>query len=307
MQAGLEAAIARGDWENAAQCAGNFSELTLELGDVPRAVVFGEQSVELADRIGSTPCRINERTVRADALHQAGRWKESMAGFREAEGMQVERQPAYPRLYSLWNFRYCELMLGQVEPEAGSGLDGFAEPSPHPEKTKQFRLTCRKVLKRVRQTQEWFERRYAHIDFALDHILLGRAQLGLALTVPGEDRTAAFAHVAELLDRAVDCLRRAAHEDDLPRGLLARAILRRFQSNFPGATADLTEALEIAERGPMRLHECDAHLEWARLCRDQGDLAAARLHVARARVLVNETGYGRREREVRWLEGALVP
>ncbi|HYU31453.1 MAG TPA: hypothetical protein VEW48_04770 [Thermoanaerobaculia bacterium] len=46
----------------------------------------------------------------------------------------------------------------------------------------------------------------------------------------------------------------------------------------------------------MRLYECDAHLEWARLCRDQGDLAAARRHVARE--LVNETGYGRLAREV---------
>jgi hypothetical protein len=56
----------------------------------------------------------------------------------------------------------------------------------------------------------------------------------------------------------------------------------------------------------MRLYECDAHLEWARLCRDQGDLAAARRHVARARELVKKTGYGRREREVRWLEGSLL-
>jgi hypothetical protein len=88
----------------------------------------------------------------------------------------------------------------------------------------------------------------------------------------------------------------------LPWGLLTRAAFRRFRSDFPGAAADLTEALEIAERGPMRLHECDAHLEGARLCRDQGDLAAARRHVARARVLVNETGYGRRAREVVWLE-----
>jgi hypothetical protein len=56
----------------------------------------------------------------------------------------------------------------------------------------------------------------------------------------------------------------------------------------------------------MRLFECDAHLEWARLCRDQGDLAAARRHVARARELVNETGYARREREVRWLENTLA-
>ena len=49
-----------------------------------------------------------------------------------------------------------------------------------------------------------------------------------------------------------------------------------------------------------------AHLEWARLCRDQGDFATTRRHVARARELVNETGYGRREREVRWLEGTLA-
>jgi len=55
----------------------------------------------------------------------------------------------------------------------------------------------------------------------------------------------------------------------------------------------------------MRLHACDAHLEHARLCRDQGDLAAARQHVARARELVEETGYERRRREVEWLEGAL--
>jgi hypothetical protein len=143
------------------------------------------------------------------------------------------------------------------------------------------------------------------LDIALNHLTVGRVYLGLAVTASGEDRAARLAQAAEQLDRAVDGLRLAGQEQFLPRGLLARASLRRFQSDFTAAAADLTEALEIAERGPMRLHECDAHLEWARLCRDQGALAAARRHVARARVLVNETGYGRREREVRWLEGVL--
>jgi hypothetical protein len=73
-----------------------------------------------------------------------------------------------------------------------------------------------------------------------------------------------------------------------------------------GATADLTEALEIAESGRMRLHACDTHLEWARLCRDQGDFAEARRHLARARDLVDQTGYKRREREVAWLEKELA-
>ena len=38
---------------------------------------------------------------------------------------------------------------------------------------------------------------------------------------------------------------------------------------------DLSEALEIAERGGMRLCACDAYLERARLDLQQGDAAAA--------------------------------
>jgi tetratricopeptide (TPR) repeat protein len=307
MQAGLEARIAQENWKEAAVVASNLSELTLTLGDVPRAVAFGEQSVELADRSGDAPWKMASRTTWADALHQAGRWEESAAAFREAEAMQAEWQPGYPRLYGLPGFRYCDLLLGRAEPEAGSGLDGLAGPGSRPEEAERFRQACREVLERARQTLEWFEQKYPLLDIALDHLTLGRAHLGLALTASGDDRTAGLAQATEPLDRAVDGLRRAGTEHNLPWGLLARAALRRFRSDFAGAAADLAEALEIAERGRMRLHEHDAHLEWARLCRDQGDLAAARRHVARARVLVNETGCGRREREVRWLEKNLTP
>jgi hypothetical protein len=57
----------------------------------------------------------------------------------------------------------------------------------------------------------------------------------------------------------------------------------------------------------MRLHECDAHLELARLGRDQGNSDEALSHVVKVRKLVNETGYGRREREVAYLERTLSP
>jgi tetratricopeptide (TPR) repeat protein len=311
-QASLEAAIAQENWQNAAIGAGNLSELTLTLGDVPRALAFGEQSVELADRSGDAFQRMARRTTWADALHQAGRWEESATAFREAEAMQAERWPQRPWLYSLRGFQYCDLLLGSAEPDSGSGLDGLALRSARPEEVERFRQACWEVLERAKQTLEWAEQGgLALLTIALDHLTLGRAHLALALTPPGwadpgEDRTAGLAQAAEHLDQAVDGLRRAGHEDDLPRGLLARAALWRFRSNFTGAAEDLAEALEIAERGRMRLHECDAHLEWARLCRDQGDIAAARQHVARARELVNETGYGRREREVKWLEGELA-
>ena len=185
MQAGLEACIAQEDWKNAAASASNLSELTLTLGDVPRAVAFGEQSVELADRSGDAFQRMVSRTTRADALHQAGRWEESAAAFREAEAMQAERQPEYPRLYSLQGFRYCDLLLSRAEPEDGSGLDGLAGPGSRPEEAERFRQACREVLERARQTLEWAERAsIALLDIALDHLSLGRAHLGLALTAP---------------------------------------------------------------------------------------------------------------------------
>ncbi len=84
MQAALGAAIAQEDWTHAAVGASSLSELTLTLGDVPRAVAFGEQSVELADRSGDAFERLGNRSTWADALHQAGRREESAAAFREA-------------------------------------------------------------------------------------------------------------------------------------------------------------------------------------------------------------------------------
>jgi hypothetical protein len=139
---------------------------------------------------------------------------------------------------------------------------------------------------------------------------VGRTHLGLALTstdqaTPSQKAEAKFARVAEHLDRAVEGLRQAGTEDYLPRGLLARGASRRLRGDPSGAKADLDEALEIAERGSMRLIICDAHLEWARLCLQQRNTDAARGHVAKARKIVNETGYGRREREVAWLERKL--
>jgi tetratricopeptide (TPR) repeat protein len=310
MEAGLEARIAQENWKNAAISAGNLSELTLTLGDVPRAVAFGEQSVELADRSGDGFWRMGSRTTWAGALHQAGRWEESASAFRQAEAMQAEQQPEYPRLYSLQGFRYCDLLLSRAEPESGADLGGLSGADPYLEETERYRRVCREVLERAGRTLVWVTAQNWLLDIALDHLTLGRAHLGLALTAPesappGENRNALLAQAAESIARAVDGLRRAGTEHHLPRGLLARAAFHRLRSDFPAGTADLTEALEIAERGPMRLHECDAHLEWARLCRDQGDVPSARRHLARARDLVGQTGYRRREREVAWLERTL--
>jgi tetratricopeptide (TPR) repeat protein len=289
MQAGLAALIAQESWKNAAADAGNLSELMLTLGEVSRAVGYGAQSVELADRSGDAFERLKQRAKWAAALHQAGCWEESAAAFREAEALQAEMQPQYPRLYSVQGYLYCELLLDRGEPEAGWSA----------EEAERFRQACRKVVERARQTLEWAEKFLGLLDNALGHLSLGRAHLGLAqgMAESEEERAADLAQATEHLEHAVDGLRRAGQELYLPGGLLARAALRRVVGNVAGARADLTEAQEIAERGRMRRHACDAHLEWARLCRALGDGEGEKKHRAQARALVEATGYERRRAE----------
>jgi tetratricopeptide (TPR) repeat protein len=303
MQAGLESRIALEDWKNAAVSASNLSELTLTLGEVERAVAFAEQSVALADRSGDAFERMVDRATLADALHQVSRWEESEEAFREAEALQVERQTRYSRLYSVWGYRYCDLLLSRGEPEDGAGLEGVPAA---PEEAQRFRQACREVQERAREALQVAIDYGDLLSIALDHLSLGRSYLGLALTAagpasPGGEAEANLAKAAEHLDHAVEGLRRAGSEHHVPRGLLARSTLRRLRGNLAGAAADLAEAMEIAERGGMRLHLCDAHLEGARLALRQGDPEAARRYVARARELVAATGYKRREREVAWL------
>jgi len=305
IQTALEKYSALNDWKNAAQVASNLSELTLTLGEVVPAVSFGEQSVALADRSGDAFQRMGSRTTLAGALHQADRWEESGEAFREAEAMQAERQPGYPRLYSQQGYIYCNLLLSLAEPEDGAGLDGLAAA---PEEAQRFRQGYREVQERAEEALGIvLQGSKRPLDIALNHLSLGRAHLGLALTAPvpatpGEKVEADFAQAAGHLDRAVEGLRQAGDEEYVARGLLARSTLHRLRANRAAAAADLSEALEIADRGGMRIFACDAHLEWARLELQRGDTAAAGKHVAAARNLVDETGYRRREREVVWLE-----
>ncbi len=306
MEASLEALNTQEDWKNAVRLAYHLSELTLTLGEVERAIAFGKQSVDLANWSGGR--QIVTRTILADALHQAGRWEESAETFRKAEALQAEDQPEYPRLYKLRGYRYCDLLLSRGEPEDGSVLDGF---DVDPEAARRFHATCQEVRQRAEQFFQWRASGDSLLSIALDHLSLGRAHLGLAQTALqptalGEKTEAEFAKAAEHMDSAVEGLRRAGDEEFVPRGLLARAALRRIRGDPAAAEADLSEALEIAERGSMRLHKCDAHLEWARLCRQRGDREGAKQHTAKARKLVEETGYGRRAREVGWLERQLA-
>jgi hypothetical protein len=80
------------------------------------------------------------------------------------------------------------------------------------------------------------------------------------------------------------------------------------REGFAASQADLDEAWEIAERGPMKLFMADIHLYRARLFfreatypweSPQADLAAARK-------LIESCGYGRRKEELEVAEKAIL-
>jgi tetratricopeptide (TPR) repeat protein len=269
LQAGLEARISLQDWANASVTAGNLSQLYLTLGDLRQAVAYAEQRIELADKSGDSLRRMVGETTLADALSQAGRLPEAEETFQKAELMQQDYQPQNPLLYSLRGFLYCDLLLEQGK---------YVE-----------------VESRAYQTLQVARRSLGLLSIALDLLSLGRAYLLRAR----EGKTGDYAQATEQLNQAVDGLRLAGDVEFLSRGLLARAELYTVKGDFSRARDDLGEALSIAVRGEMRLHEADCRLGYARLFVAQGEMERARESWGKAKEMIERMGYGRRNKDVK--------
>jgi hypothetical protein len=276
MEAAVDAAVERADWINASRGAVNLGELQLTRGEVGAAAEFARRAGEYADRTGDWDMQLVGQTTLADAQHQAGQLDGAAKLFAEAESLRKELQREYPLLYSIRGFRFCDLLLSQDE---------------HAE-----------ARRRATQTLEWARKGgLSLLAIALDHLTLGRATSAAALDTGDAD----FSEAEEHLGAALNGLRAAGTQDFLPLGLLARAELSRHQRDFPRAERDLREAAKIARRGEMRLHQTDAHLEWARLHLARNEPDDARERFDKARTLVNETGYHRRDRDLAEIEGQL--
>jgi tetratricopeptide (TPR) repeat protein len=299
MRAGLENYVKQECWAYAARVANNLSALELTLGRVAAAVQDGEQAVAFADRGGDVFLRMAFRSTLADALHQQGERELALERFREAEAMQAQRQPQYPLLYSLQGFQYCDLLLAQAERAAWQRQlvclpwqgEGWSEGID----------ACHAVEQRAEQTLKWaeIESGVSILDTALIHLILGCAALlraVLELSANG-DTQAAIAQAAKELAVALDGLRAASRQDYIPLGLLTRAWLHTITNNPTAASADLSEAWQIASRGDMRLFMADIHLHRARLFCDKEELN-------KARAFIEQCGYGRRKEELEDAEAA---
>jgi tetratricopeptide (TPR) repeat protein len=266
--AGLKRRVAAQNWKNAALEANNLSELYLSLGAITKAIEYGKQAVEYADRSEDDFEKESDRTTLADALHQNGQSQAAAHWFAEAEAMQQQRQPEYPFLYSGYGFQYCELLL-----EAGN---------------------WEAVLERASESLKITLSHNHLLSIALDHLSHARAHIVATQTQtdPSHGQQA-----ESYLNMAVEGLRKAGNMGYIPRGLLDRANWRIQTQRFTEARTDLEEVYEIAESGRMALHLVDYHLAMARLCRAEGQVEAAVQHKAEALQRIKETGYDRRKGE----------
>ncbi|HEX8129970.1 MAG TPA: toll/interleukin-1 receptor domain-containing protein [Pyrinomonadaceae bacterium] len=268
MQVGLEAYISHKQLKHSSIVAGNLSEIYLTIGDLSQAITYARQCVEFADQSDDRLQQAVVRATLANCVHQAGHLIEAEAAFLEAEKRQKEVQPEFSTLYSLWGFYYCEFLLDQGK--------------------------YREVQARAKQNLTWITSRGILHDIAHACFSLGRASLLQAQ----REATNNFAEATDYLKRAVDGLRQAGTLNFLPSGLMGRAELYRVTHEFESAQADLDEALSIAKRGNMGLHEADCHLEYARLYLAQDEKEKARASWETAREMIGRMGYHRRDRDV---------
>ncbi len=305
-------------WNDAAMSANLLGELSLLLGHTDEALRVAQQSVEFADRNGYVFYSLANRTTVGDVLHQMGRRDEAINLFQEAEALHAKTMPAQPLLRSLGGMQYSEVLLGKPEraawnkflmravagrrrsPSAGNLAE--AESSRYtPEGV--YDRWCRSIEDAATQTLQWeMETPMDSFSQAFHQLSLGHASLvrlvlvGSAFTGDGS----ALNVPRGWLDLSMDGLRRSDLREYLVHALLAKAWLRVLEGDTDGARADLDEAWDIAERGPMRLRLADLHLHRARLFFRQKPYpwTSPEADLNAAETLINECGYHRRDEEL---------
>jgi len=245
---------------------------------------------------------MRRRAILGDALHQAGRLQEALKCFRDAEIMMAKNQPQYPLLYLVWGFRYCDLLLAEVEKSGWRRylLQHTNERADNALLPETIAL-CREVEVRGEKMLEWRAPSDSLLDIAVDYLTIARVGVyRAALLVREADCTEHIRAAYRNLETSVSNFHRSGIRQFIPAGLLSRSWLRVLEGDTDGSRSDLDEAWDIAERGPMRLHMADIHLYRARLFfrekhypwkSPQDDLAAAEK-------LINDCDYHRRDQEL---------
>jgi hypothetical protein len=271
-----------GNLWNACDAAGNLSELRTLHGDLLEAEAAARRSIEFATKAGQDATDERNRTVAllthttnlatlGDVLHQRGAFVDAEEQFVTAERLYRNVRPQAPYLELLRGYHYCDLLLtlGRLdEVEARATVAAQAVGRPY--------------------------------GVALGHLALARRQSALVQRGVARRRDA-----RSRMDDACSRLQQIGHSEMILRGLLASAELHRLSGELDLAKAVVTELLESAGDGQMKLLEADAQIQLAHVEATAGHMDTARVHLDISRGMVQAFGYNRRAAELHALHHAI--
>jgi|GEM_PF-590518 len=311
-----------GDYLLAAVRARHLSEVHMTLGNLEQALEYAHEELRLteeSEKLMSSDLRdqattatedennivyekVVQLTIRGTILHQQGNWPEAQKLFVTAEKMQQNAWPKLPVLFSLWGFRYCDLLLDQLE---------YAPK-------KEFRQQFQKLQERLAAMQDLPadvlantvpERNLALVGKGLEDLFLAKLTLIRARKSHAKNSIETQAEVRQ----AIDNLRIASRPEYIPLGLLARATLHCEMGDLKTAERELKDALEIVKSGKMQLYEVDCYLYFIRLHLQQFRHSSEEHYLKKARKYwddayseIERLGYYRRNQELDSLK-ALFP
>ena len=240
-------------------------------------------SLECAQAAGDAFAEVSSLAVRAAIDLQLGDLDAAGDGFTRATTLKQRISPNAPALTSLRAFWHCDYLIARDQP--ASALEQATQGLAHPAVA------------------------MSPVDRSLLGLAIGRAKHAIAVgaRAPEAYDMPGLSDGAAAIERAVDELKVHGDEPRLAQALLMMADVQTdlyrtipVQQQLELAAASLSEATEIARRTNMRLIAADASLAAARLALAPSarDIDQARHCLERARDLIEQTGYRRREAEL---------
>jgi tetratricopeptide (TPR) repeat protein len=321
----LEVAHGHENWTVAATVATQLSEVYRARGDLSTALHFAKQSVGYVSSAGvPTAVALRSRTFLGFVQYWVGQFEAAKATFQETEDVQRHADPERSILHSVPGYMYGELLLDHLEGQVCRLTAA------------QFKQAWAELRRRIRRALTLAEYDALPCDIGLQHVSMGRLYILAWERQVAEDssggptprlgtkssRHPSGRHNAcprPILEQAlrhasaaVECLRESNHLIYLPRALLTRAAVYRLQGHFDLAHNDVDEVVDIAQSSAMDFYQADAHLEKVSLhlaayrrARHEDHLSHASVSLDRAKTLIQQMHYYRRNHQVGELEVAL--
>jgi len=275
----------------------NLNAVELLLGNIQAAVICAQEGLQCSEQIKELFSQLSCRTSLGFALHQLGMSSDAQRIYSGSLLLE-EGASDYTKLYSSRGFRWFDFALANAEKYAWRIWCGF--------NVSMISATIQSLYnleKTVQEAQSYAGKEKLLMELGLNSLCLAKISY---YRESMESSGGGFSNAQLAIGYANDAVRWlsiAGRRDYLPISLLFRSWLRFLTGARTGpdsAQADLDEAWEIAERGPMRLFQADIRLHRARLFFREPEYPweSPAADLAAAETLINTCGYHRRDEEL---------